>query len=78
MAAKSTKAEPFEKAIEKLEKVVTDLESGDLSLEQSIKAFEAGTKLASQCEAQLQMAQQKVELLLGDKTEPFPWEEDDG
>ena len=39
----------FEKALEQLEGIVEDLESGDLSLENSLKSFEKGIKLARQC-----------------------------
>ena len=40
----------FEKALEELESIVEDLESGDLSLENSLKSFEKGIKLARQCQ----------------------------
>ena len=76
MAATKGKKESFESALKKLEKVVTDLEEGDLTLEQSIKAFESGSKLATTCEDQLKAAQKKVEVLMGDKVEPFPWEDE--
>jgi exodeoxyribonuclease VII small subunit len=74
----ATKKESFESALEKLEKIVTDLEDGDLSLDQSIKAFEKGSQLSKVCEDQLKGARKKVEVLMGDKVEAFPWEEDDG
>lgn len=56
--------ESFEKSLEKLETIVSSLESGDLTLDESIKAFEEGMKLAGRCEAKLEEAQQKVELLI--------------
>jgi exodeoxyribonuclease VII small subunit len=43
----------FEKALEELESIVEDLESGDLSLENSLKSFEKGIKLARQCQEKL-------------------------
>lgn len=55
---------PFEKSIEKLETIVKSLERGDLSLEDSIKAFEEGVQLASFCGKTLDEAQKKVEILL--------------
>ena len=39
----------FEKSLEELEGIVENLESGDLSLENSLKSFEKGIKLARQC-----------------------------
>lgn len=56
--------ETFETSMQKLEEVVKQLESGDLSLDESLKAFEAGVKWARQCEGKLQEAQGKVEMLV--------------
>lgn len=55
---------PFEKSLEKLEDIVKNLESGELSLEDSIKAFEEGVALSSYCGKKLDEAQKKVEILL--------------
>jgi exodeoxyribonuclease VII small subunit len=71
-----SKKDSFESSLKKLEKVVTSLEEGDLSLDESIKAFEHGTKLAKTCEGELNKARKKIEVLMGDKVEPFPWEEE--
>jgi exodeoxyribonuclease VII small subunit len=54
----------FESAVEQLQKIVKSLESGDLSLEDSLKAFEDGVRLTRACQDQLKKAEQKVELLL--------------
>jgi exodeoxyribonuclease VII small subunit len=54
----------LEKSLEELEALVTRLESGDLPLEQALKEFEHGVKLTRQCQAALQEAEQKVEILL--------------
>ena len=54
----------LEKSLEQLEALVTRLESGDLPLEQALKEFEHGVKLSRQCQAALQEAEQKVEILL--------------
>ena len=54
----------LEKSLEELEAVVARLESGDLPLEQALKEFERGVKLTRQCQAALQAAEQKVEILL--------------
>lgn len=55
---------PFEKSLEKLEGLVKRLESGELSLEDSVKAFEEGVQLAAHCGKKLDEAEKKVEILL--------------
>ncbi len=54
---------PFEKSIAELEIIVTQLERGELSLDESLKQFEAGITLARQCQEILNEAEQKVEIL---------------
>ena len=54
----------FEKALEELESIVEDLESGDLSLENSLKSFEKGIKLARQCQENLTQAELQVQKLI--------------
>lgn len=54
----------LEQSLEALEALVQRLESGDLPLEQALKEFERGVKLTRQCQAALQEAEQKVEILL--------------
>lgn len=54
----------FEKALTDLEKIVKELESGEISLEESLKKFEEGIKLSSVCSEMLKDAKQKVEILL--------------
>ena len=63
MATKKTDIN-FEKALEELEGIVEDLESGDLSLENSLKSFEKGIKLARQCQEQLSKAELQVQKLI--------------
>ena len=61
-------AEPsFEKALDNLEKIVEKLEDGDLTLDETIKKFEEGVKLARLCEKKLSAAQKKVSLLTKDE-----------
>ena len=60
---KTTKAIDFEQQLENLEALVTSLESGDLSLEDSMKSFEQGIKVARECQKALKDAEQKVEVL---------------
>lgn len=54
---------PFEKAIEKLEKIVADLESGEVSLEEALKKYEEGVKLSQICQERLSQAEKKIEIL---------------
>jgi exodeoxyribonuclease VII small subunit len=51
----------FEKALEALEKIVDDLERGDVPLDQSIRIYERGEALKAHCERLLKSAEDKVE-----------------
>jgi exodeoxyribonuclease VII small subunit len=57
----------FEQAISELEKIVEELEQGELSLEDSIKKFEKGMKLSKLCNDKLNQVEQKLKKLV--KTE---------
>jgi exodeoxyribonuclease VII small subunit len=65
----------FEASLAALEKIVAQLESGDLPLERALELFEEGVGLARRCQSQLEEAERKVELLLRErgeiKTVPF-------
>lgn len=70
------KKEKFEDALDKLEKIVSQLEEGNISLEESLKLFEEGIRLSRFCNQKLDEAEKKVEILLKGKdgameTEPF-------
>jgi exodeoxyribonuclease VII small subunit len=70
----------FETALARLEEIVAKMEQGELPLEQSLKLFEEGIKLARICGAKLDEAERKVEILLKDKAENLvkrPFEEED-
>ena len=54
----------FEEALDQLEELVEDMENGDLTLEESLKAFEQGIKLTRECQSALSQAEQKVQLLI--------------
>lgn len=54
----------FEQALSRLEKIVRDLDSGEVSLEESIKLFEEGIALSGVCSGLLRDAKQKVEILI--------------
>jgi exodeoxyribonuclease VII small subunit len=54
----------FEKAMEQLEQIVQELESGELSLEKALKQFEEGIKLSKQCQEKLEESEKKINLLM--------------
>jgi exodeoxyribonuclease VII small subunit len=58
------KSFPFEATLEKLESIVEKMEQGDMSLEDSLKAFEQGIQLTRSCQKALVEAEQQVQLLL--------------
>ena len=66
----------FEKGLERLDKIVQDLQQGDLPLERALELFEEGMKLSGNCRRQLEEAENKVELLVKKAgkggPEPFP------
>jgi exodeoxyribonuclease VII small subunit len=79
----AAKKEPsFEQGLKRLENIVDKLEGEELALEDSLKLFEEGVKLAESCGRRLDDAEKKVTLLLKDRQqklvqEPFePPEED--
>ena len=63
MAKKNLSDFNFERALENLEEIVSSMEKGDLTLEDSLKAFETGIKLTRECQAALKDAEQKVRVL---------------
>jgi len=76
------KKEKFEEALQKLEAIVAKMEEGDLSLEEALKEFEEGVRLAKFCTGKLDEAERKVEKLIRDQagkiqTTPFSEEGDD-
>ncbi|AYN95893.1 MULTISPECIES: exodeoxyribonuclease VII small subunit [Pseudomonas] len=75
------KAPDFEHSLAELQTLVERLESGELSLEESLGAFEQGIRLTRECQSALSQAEQKVQILLerdGVMTEaPFDVQGDD-
>jgi exodeoxyribonuclease VII small subunit len=67
MARKDSTHKPFESALTELEQVVDRLESGELSLEESLEAFEKGVGLVKYCNQKLNEVEKKVEILIKDK-----------
>lgn len=76
-----TKKEPekFEESLLKLEGIVRKLEQGDVELEESLSLYEEGIKLFRSCNARLEDAKKKVEILLqrsSGEMEPVPFDEE--
>lgn len=62
------KKQTFETSLKDLERIVSKLEDGDLSLEESLKLFEDGVKLSRECQERLNQAERRIEVLLKDET----------
>ncbi len=75
MSKKQIEPPSFEESLDELEGLVERMESGELSLEESLSAFERGIALTLSCQKALQAAEQKVEILTAKNpdaaTEPF-------
>ena len=75
MSKKKTIPASFEDSLSELEALVESMENGELSLEESLAAFERGIALSRNCQQALQAAEQKVEILTARTpdapTEPF-------
>ena len=69
----------FEEQMENLEKIVGELEKGDLNLDDSVEKFEEGIKISKECNKILQEAEKKITMLVNDngetKEENFETEE---
>ena len=67
----------FESCLEALERVVDELESGELPLERSLDLFEQGMRLSEACRKQLEEAESRIEILVnkGGKVSAEPFEE---
>ena len=65
MTKKQTKFD-IEMALQELEALVSSMEDGELSLEESLQAFEKGIKLTRECQTALKNAEQKVQVLLNE------------
>ena len=62
--ARKNDSQKFEKSLAELEEIVSKMEQGDLSLEESLDAFEKGVKLSNDCQKALKTAEQKVNKLV--------------
>jgi exodeoxyribonuclease VII small subunit len=79
VSAKKSKGPDFEQSLAELESLVERLEHGELPLEEALQQFERGIELARGCESALQLAQQRVEILLQKSAdaEPEPFAPED-
>jgi len=79
MNSKSDKLPDFEKALQELESLVEQLESGDLSLDQALKQFKRGVALTRHCQGVLDQAQQTVQQLIDpdDESSAVPFDTSD-
>ena len=57
----------FEEQIAELEKIINDLENGNLNLDDSVVKFEEGMKIAKECNKMLENAEKKITILLNDE-----------
>jgi exodeoxyribonuclease VII small subunit len=79
MNTKTTELPDFEKALEELESLIEQLESGELNLDQSLQQFKRGVELTRHCQGVLEQAQQVVEQLIEpeDESSATPFERED-
>ena len=61
----------FEEALKKLEKIVEDLEKGDLTLDEALKKYQEGIELSRACSQRLESAKKKIEVISKNKKGEF-------
>ncbi len=64
MKKAEAQSQNFESSLAALEKIVRELERGELPLEKSLELFERGVKLSRECQERLQEAERRIEVLL--------------
>lgn len=75
MPQEETPSPGFEAGLEELERIVKEMESGDLPLERALELFGKGMELSERCRKQLEDAETRVEMLVrrGEKVTPEPF-----
>lgn len=68
----TTETPTFEAALAELQQIVVDLENGRIGLEESLARFERGIRLLKTCHQVLEQAEQKIEMLIGMKSDGSP------
>ncbi len=76
MSGKAHKTQTFEMAMAELEKLVAEMESGKLALDDSLAAYKRGAELAAFCRSRLDDAQQQVKVLDAGLLQDFPLADD--
>lgn len=78
MPEEKTASPTFETSLEELERIIKELEKGDLPLEQSLVLFETGMRLSAECKRQLEEAESRVEMLMkrGSEVQAVPFDPD--
>lgn len=66
MKSQEAPQQNFESSLDALEKIVRELEQGDLPLEKSLELFEQGVRLSRECQERLNQAERRIEILLRD------------
>lgn len=69
MAKKQVTEPSFEETLKQLETIVSQLENGDLPLDEALNEFEKGVKLAKSGQKQLQRAEQRIQILLSENSD---------
>ena len=69
MTAPKKSTSSIESKLNDLEKILEELESGNLELDESLKKFEKGVKLSRECQKTLEEAELKIKVLMGDELE---------
>lgn len=77
----TAKPKSFEASLEELERIVRELEQGEMPLERSLELFEHGVKLSRECQERLNQAERRIEILMRDNqgrpaVKPFEPERD--
>jgi len=62
----TAKLKTFESSLEELERIVRELEQGELPLERSLELFERGVALSRECQDRLNQAERRIEILMRD------------
>ena len=78
MPEENSSTPTFEASLDELERIVKQLEAGDLPLEQSLRLFETGMRLSADCKRQLEEAETRIEILMkrGSETVAVPFNPD--
>ena len=77
MPSTASKKSSFEDSLKKLESIVNELESGEVSLDEALKKYERGLKLVKSCQERLNEAEKKLKILSKDSKGNFELRDED-